>query len=62
LWSIGIYDLKLTDEQFWRLTLKEFNSLCLRHREQQRAELFNSALICSVIYAKGKEEAQTNER
>jgi hypothetical protein len=23
--------------------------LCHRHREQQRAELFNSALICSVI-------------
>ena len=49
MWSIGIYDLRLTEDQFWRLTLGEFNSLCLRHKEAKRAELFNSALICSVI-------------
>ena len=39
----------MTDEQFWRLTIKEFNSLCHRHRENKRAELFNSALICATI-------------
>lgn len=41
--------MRLSEDQFWRLTLAEFNSLCLRHKEKQRAELFNSALICSVI-------------
>lgn len=49
LWSIGVYDLRLPEDHFWRLTLAEFNSLCHRHKEKQRAELFNSALICSVI-------------
>jgi hypothetical protein len=49
LWAIGRYDLQLSEEDFWRLTLKEFNMLCHRHRERRRAELFNSALICSVI-------------
>jgi hypothetical protein len=51
--------LKLTNEQFWRLTLKEFNSLCLRHREKQRAELFNSALICSVIANVNRKKGKT---
>ena len=41
--------MRLSEDHFWRLTLAEFNSLCLRHKENQRAELFNSALICSVI-------------
>ncbi len=41
--------MKLTSEQFWRLTLKEFNKLCDRHTQDKRAELLNSALICSVI-------------
>ena len=61
MWSIGIYDLRLTEDQFWRLTLGEFNSLCLRHKERQRAELFNSALICSVIanVNRGKGKAYT---
>ncbi len=61
LWSIGIYDLRLTEDQFWRLTLEEFNSLCHRHKEKQRAELFNSALICSVIanVNRGKGKAYT---
>lgn len=49
LWSIGIYDLRLNDEQFWRLTIKQFNKLVERHKQNKRAELFNSALICSVI-------------
>lgn len=49
MWSIAIYDLRLTEDQFWRLTLGEFNSLCVRHKEAKRAEMFNSALICSVI-------------
>lgn len=41
--------MRLTDEQFWRLTIKQFNSLCARHKEKKRADMFNSALICSVI-------------
>ena len=41
--------MKLSDDDFWRLTLKEFNYLCDRHNEERRANLYNSALICSVI-------------
>ena len=41
--------MNLTEDQFWRLTINEFNSLCDRHKEAKRTELFNSALICSVI-------------
>lgn len=49
LWAVGRYDLQLNEEEFWRLTLKEFNMLCNRHKNRQSAEAFNSALICSVI-------------
>ena len=49
LWSIGRYDLRLNDEEFWSLTLKEFNLLMKRHKEQRSAEMFNSALICATI-------------
>jgi hypothetical protein len=49
LWSIGIYDLRLTEAEFWRLTLKQFNYLCERHNKAKRADMYNSALICSVI-------------
>jgi hypothetical protein len=49
LWSIGRYDLRLNDEEFWGLTLREFNLLMKRHKEQRSAEMFNSALICATI-------------
>lgn len=49
LWSIGRYDLRLNDEEFWSLTLKEFNLLMKRHKEQRSADMFNSALICATI-------------
>lgn len=49
LWSIGRYDLRLSDDEFWGLTLKEFNLLMKRHKEQRSAEMFNSALICATI-------------
>lgn len=49
MWAIGRYDLGLTDNEFWGLTLLQFNKLCERHKEKRSADLFNSALICSVI-------------
>lgn len=49
LWSIGRYDLRLSEDEFWQLTLKEFNLLMKRHKEQRSAELYNSALICATI-------------
>jgi hypothetical protein len=39
----------LTDEEFWGLTLREFNMLMKRHKEQRSADMFNSALICATI-------------
>lgn len=49
LWAIGRYDLKLSEEEFWALTLKEFNLLLKRHKEQRSADMYNSALICATI-------------
>ena len=49
LWSIGRYDLRLSEDEFWQLSLKEFNLLMKRHKEQRSAELYNSALICATI-------------
>lgn len=41
--------MRLSDEEFWSLTLKEFNLLVKRHKNKLSAELYNSALICSII-------------
>lgn len=30
LWSIAIHDFKLTEEQFWRLTFRQFHALSKR--------------------------------
>lgn len=31
MWSIAIYDFGLTEEQFWRLTFRQFYALSKRH-------------------------------
>jgi hypothetical protein len=49
-----VYDLRLTDEQFYELTHRQFHHLCLRHKEaNERAELLmginTSALVNSSM-------------
>lgn len=49
MWSVGVYDLGLTDAQFWRLSLREFFYLMKRHNAEQERRDLRAALICSVI-------------
>ena len=49
MWAVGIYDLHLQDDQFWRLTLRDFSFLMKRHEAHQERLDFRAALVCSVI-------------
>ena len=49
MWSFAIYNLRLTEEQFWRLSLNEFMLLVDRHKEQQRRDDWRAALICATL-------------
>jgi len=49
LWAIGIYDLRLSDEQFWQLTPAQFNALVKRKMIDEEQKDYRTALICSVI-------------
>ena len=46
---MGRYDLNLTEEEFWELTLKELNALIERFRSGQDWLNYRAALISSVI-------------
>ena len=46
---MGRYDLGLSEEEFWGLTLKEFNALCERYGVNQEWLNYRAALICSVL-------------
>ena len=59
MWAIGIYDLRLQEDQFWRLTIYEFNMLLERHKQKLSAENYNSALICSVIANVHRQKGKT---
>ena len=49
LWAYAIYDLRLSDAQFWRLTLFEFNLLSKRHNAEIKRQQYQTGLICAVI-------------
>jgi hypothetical protein len=49
LWAFGRYDLQLSDNEFWGLTLREFNALCARHKDNQDWLNYRAALICTVM-------------
>ena len=46
---MGRYDLGLSEEEFWGLTLKEFNALSERYGVNQEWLNYRAALICSVL-------------
>jgi len=53
LWSAGRYDLRLSEAEFWRITLREFDALMRRHvmaidREDGRVAI-QTALIRADI-------------
>lgn len=49
LWALGRYDLNLGEEEFWGLTLKEFNALCERFKSNNERLDYRTALICAVL-------------
>ena len=46
---MGRYDLNLEEEEFWALTIKEFNALVERYNNNQEWLNHRTALICSVL-------------
>ena len=46
---MGRYDLNLTEDEFWGLTLKEFNALIERHRNNHDWLNYRTALICAIL-------------
>jgi hypothetical protein len=49
LWASGRYDLGLTEDEFWNLTLKEFNALLVRFKDAQDWQNYRAAMICAVV-------------
>ena len=49
LWSFGIECLSLSDKEFWRLTLAQFNALVDQYKAKERAKSYRAAMICAVI-------------
>ncbi len=46
---MGRYDFGLSEDEFWGLTLKEFNALADRYGINQEWLNYRTALICSVL-------------
>lgn len=49
MWAFGRFDLHLGEDEFWGLTLREFNALSERHKDNQDWLNYRSALICAVM-------------
>ena len=50
LWAGGIYDLGLIENDFWRLTLLQFDALIKRHSLNMDRLDYRTARIESAIY------------
>ena len=66
MWAVGVYDLNLSDEEFWRLTLGEFNALSKRHADGEKRSAHRAASIIAAIYntiprKKGKKAFTPND-
>ena len=49
MWAVGVYDLRLTDGQFWQLTLKEYMKLADRLLADRERQDYRAALVCTVV-------------
>lgn len=47
---MGVYDLGLTSDQFWGLTLAQFGALIDRHVVRERQEDYRPGVLASVIW------------
>lgn len=48
-WGIALYDLGLSEKQFWQLTPALLSVLCRRKVKEDRRRLANSALIAATL-------------
>ena len=60
-WSFGIYNLRLSDGQFWRLTLKEFVWLTDRYRDEQEILDRRIGRICAMLAEPHRDKAKKSE-
>ncbi len=49
LWSIGRYELRFSDEEFWALTPAQFYELLKRYHDEEEKQDFRTAIIASNI-------------
>ena len=49
MWSFGVRNLRLSDREFWNLTLAQFDALVRRYKDEQRRLDYRSAMICSIL-------------
>jgi hypothetical protein len=49
LWSIGRFDLRLGEKEFWSLTPKLFNLLLERKEAADRQEFLRSGIIAAAV-------------
>ena len=49
LWALGRYDLKLGEDEFWELTLRELMALMERFEAAVDWMNYRSSIICAVI-------------
>ena len=49
LWAIGRFDLHLSEDEYNKLTLTQFNALMDRFQVQQERQDYRAGLICAVL-------------
>jgi len=49
VWAIGRFDLGLSEEELWNLTLPEFNALLERKRERDERADLRAGTVAAVI-------------
>ena len=49
MWSFGVRNLRLSDREFWDLTLAQFDALARRYKDEQRRLDYRSAMVCSIL-------------
>lgn len=49
MWAYGVYDLKLSSEDFWNLTPAQLSVLSYQHREKLRREDWRVGIVASIL-------------
>ena len=50
LWAIGRYDLGLSEDALWRLTLRRYDALHARWKAREHREDYRTATICAAFW------------